>query len=523
MRISTLATALSILVAGTAAQETCHLQRIQRFLPGLGGLAERLAHDGEHLLFTATDSLLTSPNRRVLVLERSAGGWTEVGELAPGPGPNGTGLAAAGGQAFLGVPPAAGGNPVPGVVNVYALDGAATALVDQLVDPDAAAGSGFGASVACDGVRLAVGAPGYVGPNGESGAVYLYESVGGAWTFQERLTVAASEATRLGDAVDVSADVVVAGAPITQVGAQALAGRAVAFRFTGTGWDSELLVAPDVTQFAQFGYDVAVELGRAVVTAPFNYNASAISGSAYVYDLLGTSWSLDEELECPPHGGTGGEFGTSVALRGGLLLVGAPNWLATNGVRGALHLYDRDAVAWQATDVLVAQPGLPFGASCLGGSATLGDGLAFGGPGCSVGSFSGQTAEVYAFGTGSDFLPFGAPLDGTSGPPALDGTGCAVAGFDGTIELSNALAAAPGILVGSRNGASAPLFGGTLHVAPNFPVVLPFACDAAGEATFTFPLEVSTLGETFFLQAGVLDAGAVQGVALTNGLVTLIR
>ena len=70
-----------------------------------------------------------------------------------------------------------------------------------------------------------------------------------------------------------------------------------------------------------FGSDVAMDGHLLVVGAP---NADTVPGSAYVYIHLGQHWLQIDRLMASD-GTVGDGFGTSVAIRNGVIVVGAPN------------------------------------------------------------------------------------------------------------------------------------------------------------------------------------------------------
>jgi len=102
--------------------------------------------------------------------------------------------------------------------------------------------------------------------------------------------------------------------------------------------------------------------------------------------------------------------------------------------------------------------------------------------------------------------------------PALAGSGTLVASTPGTIALAAAAATAPAALLLSLGSSPVPFKGGTLLA---FPPLAQFGLvtNAAGAFTlpFTTPAKLPpALGLVF--QVLVLDAAAVNGVSLSNGL-----
>ncbi len=97
-----------------------------------------------------------------------------------------------------------------------------------------------------------------------------------------------------------------------------------------------------------FGSGVAIDDGRILVGAKW-------SGTAFVFRFDGTSWI--EEAQLFPQGGIAGdEFGYSVALRGSLAVVGAPE-VSLWGNPGWTYVFRFDGVNWIQEQQLVPSDG----------------------------------------------------------------------------------------------------------------------------------------------------------------------
>jgi hypothetical protein len=89
----------------------------------------------------------------------------------------------------------------------------------------------------------------------------------------------------------------------------------------------------------RFGTAVALNQDYAAVGAPDDDGAL---GAVYIFERSGTAWSQVDKLTRPT-GVADDAFGTSVAMRGDQLLVGAPG---RDGARGAVYLYERSGATW---------------------------------------------------------------------------------------------------------------------------------------------------------------------------------
>ena len=187
-----------------------------------------------------------------------------------------------------------------GAVYVFAHQTGDTALVTRLQAPAIQPGGAFGASVALDGDRLLVGAPGSeVAEMKEAGLAYLFELDSGAAT-QLGLPLELTHAdARLGVAVALNGDIAALGAP-------------------GGGW-----VSP---------WD------------PHSFS----TGSVHVFEREEGLWRSAATL-APPDGQ--GHFGATLALHGRTLLVGAPSIVDTS-VRARVFVSAKVASAWHVTGAL---------------------------------------------------------------------------------------------------------------------------------------------------------------------------
>ena len=113
---------------------------------------------------------------------------------------------------------------------------------------------------------------------------------------------------------------------------------------------------------------------------------------------------------------------------------------------------------------------------------------------------------------------FGSGLAGTGGlTPALSSKSCFAIGTAGAFDLASAAPNALGLLTLGVQKSPMPLLGGTLEIVPL--LQLPLPTDAGGAATRAVPVpnDASLVGTEVFAQAFVLDPGAPQSVAMSNG------
>lgn len=233
---------------------------------------------------------------------------------------------------------------------------------------------GFGYSVALDGDWIAVGTPrddSGIHNNAEddsqldSGAVYVYHKPSNQpWTLAKHLKSVVIETTaHFGWSVDISGDVLVAGAPTHSFSASTGTSGIPAAGFVNvyqraatppTSWVPVAnLIAPNRDAHDQFGFSVAIDDDMIVVTAPLEDgdgtdpadNSLANAGAGYVYVRDGGNWQHQDYLKAAAPlanqqlGGYLFDFkkGDTAAVDDGSIAIGAPG--RETEVFGSLHVF----------------------------------------------------------------------------------------------------------------------------------------------------------------------------------------
>jgi FG-GAP repeat len=106
------------------------------------------------------------------------------------------------------------------------------------------------------------------------------------------------------------------------------------------------LFAPDAQRFGLYGYASAVNGNRMVIGAFLTDGVVPQTGAAYVYQRIDGDWIVQAKL-IAPDGQEGEIFGTSVAVDGQTVVVGAPGAASADGTRvGAAYVYRLVAEQW---------------------------------------------------------------------------------------------------------------------------------------------------------------------------------
>ncbi len=165
----------------------------------------------------------------------------------------------------------------------------------------------FGQALAVDGERILVGDYQFAPDN--TGRIFLFERIGGVWT--QTLTI-----------------------PGTQVS-------------------------------LEFGYAVALEGSTMAIATP---TRGSFRGIIQIYRYDGSAWNVAQTINNPAPPSNRGHFGDELLLKGGRLMVGAPNdGFAPGGDASRAYIYEDGPSGFTLTGTLAPQGSSdPFGMSEFG-------------------------------------------------------------------------------------------------------------------------------------------------------------
>ncbi len=227
---------------------------------------------------------------------------------------------------------------------------------------DANASDYFGGAVSIFDDYAIVGAE---GDNQSKGAAYLFRRIGETWSLQSKITADDGVTSdKFGTDVSVSGAYAVIGASYDDDKA-ANSGSAYIFKRETYGWiQHSKITASDGAANDFFGSAAAVagadELSQyAIVGSPYDDDKGTDSGSAYIYQRIGSSWVQQKKL-LASDGETGDFFGTSVSLCGQ-----GTEWYAIAGAHlkkdsqtrksfGAAYIFKLESGTWIQKDKLTA-------------------------------------------------------------------------------------------------------------------------------------------------------------------------
>ncbi|HJR06826.1 MAG TPA: hypothetical protein VJ842_06185 [Pyrinomonadaceae bacterium] len=174
---------------------------------------------------------------------------------------------------------------------------------------------------------------------------------------QQRLQ--ASDATafhNFGLSIDISGDTAVVSAPSNNFVVGRDPGLAYIFTQSGGVWSQQQrLQASDAAGGDYFGTSVAIDGDTVIVGAPFDDNsAGSNAGSAYVFTRSGNVWSQQQRLQAS-NAIANGDFGRTVEISGDTAFVSASDDSSTSALAaGSVYVFNRSANVWSQQQQLRA-------------------------------------------------------------------------------------------------------------------------------------------------------------------------
>ena len=350
---------------------------------------------------------------------------------------------------------------------------------------------------------MAVGQPLH---NGENGEVLLYDGISGSLIKTFVSPGANPYGGAFGWSVEITGNLLVAGAPAETVNGLQGAGRVYVFNII-TSTLLETLVSSNPEYWGGFGRALDAADGRLAVGAPFERVSSVQAGRVHIFDLQTGAETMVVATPNPvAEGNMFGAFGATVSIAAGRVIVGAP---VENHSGGRAYVFDATTGALISTLVSPNALVVRFGTS-----VAIADDKAFvGSPFESTDgtAFFGRV-YVYNIGTGS--------LVATFGDPDTESMG----GFGRSIALAgkNLIVGAPYDNVSQFTSGRVYVFGvksGTLKntlVSPDTGVAGSFGCfgnavDAATGSVYSgAPCQAvnqQLWAGAVYIFAGVIDRG----------------
>ncbi len=355
-----------VLLAGIGHAQVVPVQKLQASDVSLDDayVGYALAADGDRVVVGAPNKSDAFPQSgAAYVFERTPSGWVQTAKLteeADADSSNGFGgsVALDGDRIVVGAPGADLSPSVVGVGVVYVFDRTPSgwARVARLVSPSPDPSDWYGFDVAVDGDTVLASEQHDDGATVVEGRVYVYQRSGTSWPLVAELTARDPAAyDSFGTAIDVDGDAAIVGV-LYDADNGLDSGSAWVFRRSAPGattWVREAkLLASDGAAGDRFGGDVSISGDYAVVGASGDGSATGSDrGAAYVFRRTVSGWVEMAKLLPSDGGANAGKFGQHVALDGSALLVAA-NTLGAGSSAWAGYLFRRTGWIWVEQDRL---------------------------------------------------------------------------------------------------------------------------------------------------------------------------
>ncbi len=253
-----------------------------------------------------------------------------------------------------------------------------------------------------------------------AGAVYVFSREYGVadWHQEARLTTNdGKEGDGFGNSVAIGSDIVVVGAPSHKIGS--IAGAIYTFirdKTTGTWAQRGTALGPSIP--GSFGTSVALDGDTLAVGAP----STAPSGHVYVYQNFGGSWSTTGSLS-PSDSPPDAYFGGAIAIDNGRMLIGARYDSTFAQYEGSAYAfaYESATNSWEQQQKLV--PGSAAGDSFGQSLAIAGTFAVVAAPGRNL--YQGAV-DLFSFDSGSVAWIKQGSLQGPAGPNGYFGNSLAL-------------------------------------------------------------------------------------------------
>ncbi len=271
-------------------------------------------------------------------------------------------------------------------------------LLSQLTPSDAALEDRFGWSVAIQDSSIIIGAPGSSPLATSSGAVYVFDKIGGVWTETAKVYPAVGESyNEFGTDVDIDGNILIASSPLEN-GVASNTGATYVFEKVGGVWTEQTkLTASDAGQNDNFGLEIALD-DTTVFCGSFGNDALGNNrGAVYMYRRDGGMWAQVDRLNAPDMA-NGDNFGISVGADQGRLVVGSRRDDDNGNQSGSAYVFSESGGVYSFEQKLIASDGAnndEFGSSV----GISGDNVVIGSQKNDDGGQSSGSIYVYEYGT----------------------------------------------------------------------------------------------------------------------------
>jgi hypothetical protein len=383
-------------------QQTMKIDAVSPERP-IRGFGQSVAAYGAQLAVGANGEDRSGP---VHVYQRTDDGWAEVAMLIAkdenrGVLPDfGDAIAMWGDHIIVGAPGHDEGGTNSGAAYFFEKVGSNWTETLRFKPPEGSLGDNFGAAVAAQGDWGVVGAPNHGQDELHAGAAYVFERVDSGWNQVAKLEPGDGiDNAKFGASVAMSENRIVVGAKWHDSQGER-SGAAYVFEKVGSAWSEVAKLVPaDGEAGDAFGGSVAILGDRIVVTAMGDDDQGENTGAAFVFEKQGSTWIEVTKLVAAERS-KWDFFGGSVGITEERIFVGS-----SGDVGGAVVVFENHGSTWQEVATLKStdrQRGDGLGSAM----AVWGETVFVGGPGADIDwntyEFSDEGA-LYVFEAPADF------------------------------------------------------------------------------------------------------------------------
>ena len=228
--------------------------------------------------------------------------------------------------------------------------------IQELFASDGATNDLFGNSVSIDGDYALIGAYEDDDNGDYSGSAYIFKRDGTVWAEQSKLLPFDGELHDcFGGSVSIDGDYALISASHDDDNGYC-SGSAYVFKRDGAVWAEQSKLLPsDGKKDHKFGSSVAIDGDYVIIGAVGDDDNGEYSGSAYIFKRDGTVWVEQSKL-LPSDGEDNECFGVSVSIDGDYTIIGAGG--DDNGYRsGSAYIFKRDGTVWVEQSKLLPSDG----------------------------------------------------------------------------------------------------------------------------------------------------------------------
>ena len=292
------------------------------------------------------------------VYELSGSQWLQRQKLTPSdgsPGGNfGRSVAIEANTIVVGSYNGDSNEPNTGSAYIFTRADALWSQQQKITAPDANIGDRFGDSVSISNDTIVIGA---YGDAAFIGSAYVFVKFGSSWAMQQKLTPSdANVGDHFGYSVAIDADTIIVGAHKSNHLGLDDTGSAYIFTRNAGLWSQQtVLYASDAGYTNYFGWSVALDGNYAVIGA---YECDIVdvdkAGAAYVFSKIDSNWVEQQKLFDADDPCNGEDFGWSVAIKNDTILVGCTCDSLGGKQTGSVFEFVRSGPAWLQSARLTA-------------------------------------------------------------------------------------------------------------------------------------------------------------------------